>query len=181
MRPIALLTVCLCSITNAAADYWLSVGSYVDAPSAERARDAANRAGSIRFGVTGTETGKGYYYRVVSGPYATYDEATRDSSVAIASGFDKAWIFTQPSDAFSGSSFQSDYVLPDYSLDSLPSLEDDYRLPDSGLGMPSLAPSSTPGSIVKPTEDPAMAAPPGYQLNRLKRDTPVPDPATNAK
>ena len=101
MRPIALLIVCLCSITNAAADYWVSVGSFVDAASAERVRDAANRAGSIRFGVTGTETGKGYYYRVVSGPYTTYDEATRESSVAAASGYDKAWIFTQPSGAFS--------------------------------------------------------------------------------
>ncbi|MCZ6889695.1 MAG: SPOR domain-containing protein [Gammaproteobacteria bacterium] len=169
MRPIALLTVCLCSIANAA-DYWVSVGSFVDSASAERVRDEANRAGSIRFGVTGTETGKGYYYRVVAGPYATYDEATRESSIAAASGFENAWIFTQPFGAFSGSSFQSDYVLPDYNFDSLPSLQDDYQLPDYDLGLPSVVPSREPGSIVKPTEEPVMVAPPGYQLNRLKRD-----------
>ena len=70
-------------------------------------------------------------------------------------------------------SVSPDYTTRSYDASAFPPIDDDYTFPTYPAyeaTMPSVAPSDAPDSLVKPTEEPAMQAPPGYQLNRLKRD-----------
>ena len=161
--------------------YWVSVGSYKDAEVAQRALSSANAQLTQPFSVIGTDTSKGYFYRVASGPYTDRNSAEDQVTQARALGFTGAWIWADQDDVFSGATAyelpltDDDYTLPDDDY-SLPDYEDLAPLPldetDSESGL--IDDRNIPDELVD-------EAPEGYKLNKLRRDArarPPPDVST---
>ncbi|MCZ6643104.1 MAG: DUF5916 domain-containing protein, partial [Gammaproteobacteria bacterium] len=141
--------------------YWVAVGSYQERANAEVARDEAGARMAETFHVTPADTPSGYYYRVLAGPYLTQSVADLMVTQARNAGFDSAWLLASEIEGFS-SSFDGDL---DY-LDDLPALPD--------LPVPAREPR------IKSYEPPVRETPPGYQLNRLRRDSQARLPETGA-
>ena len=96
--------------------YWVSVGSYENPESAERGLRNAEGKLAAAFAVVGVETGKGFYYRVASGPYASRASAQDQVGNAHALGFDGAWIWVGDDNDFSAAQTStSGYAESSYS------------------------------------------------------------------
>jgi cell division septation protein DedD len=67
----------------AKADYWISVASFKNRDSAETALVNAQSLSAQQFGVLGSATDKGYFFRVVAGPYSS-SSAAKDAQVELA-------------------------------------------------------------------------------------------------
>ncbi len=172
MRTLIILLFFAALLTqNAHAElqYWVSVASYKQADEAEAARAKIAQQMTESFAVIGTETGKGYYYRVAAGPYLTRSLAEDRVQSARALGFTSAWLWADESDL-------------NYSDSSVLTLDDDYS-----LDLPDYSSDMESNAVYDDTEDtldeadliqrrkapPAVVeeAPPGYKLNRMRRDT----------
>ena len=166
---------------SAEMQYWVSVGSYKQVQEAERARDKAADKMSESFAVIGTDTAKGYFYRVAAGPYLTSELAQDQLVSAKASGFANAWLWSDDVDPldtnYSLGSVDDSYQLnlPEYSVDIETS-----RDSASGSGIPSNGydesfydESIEEADLIQRRKTPPEVvdkAPPDYKLNKMRRD-----------
>ena len=74
-------------------EYWVSVSSSKDWEDAERLQQTAKSTLSESFSLQPTHTKKGFYYRVVAGPFLSQKAAMQMVEQAKAAGFDGAWLF----------------------------------------------------------------------------------------
>ena len=159
MRAVVIAFVLsLLAVPAAYADlqYWVTIGSFKTNEAAERSLSAAQAKLSDNFSVVGVSTGKGYYYRVATGPYLTRELADDRVRSALAQGYGSAWIWTEESDTFT-----SDYSvdLPDYESDV--DLDYDARKFESESDLIDNS-APTPGLVDE--------APEGFNLNKMRRD-----------
>ncbi|MEM7101363.1 MAG: DUF5916 domain-containing protein [Pseudomonadota bacterium] len=158
--------------------YWVSVGSYQDESGAQKALTLAGEKLTEPFSVFGTQTPKGYFYRVASGPYFNREAAEAQVRQARELGFPGAWLWADRDEVFStsepfdtdlSSTYESDYDLggsEDYTLPSYDELPlDDTEDSDSNL----ILEREIPEELVD-------EAPEGYKLNKLRRDARVQPP-----
>ncbi len=156
---------------SAETQYWVVVGSYQEFTNAEIARDKAGDNMAESFHITPADTSRGYFYRVLAGPYLTGDIANLMVTQAQNVGFDSAWLFASEVEFEGLSSFNSDRYDDEFS-----SQLDELDEPLSPLGP--LAPDrERPDRSYEP---PVTEIPPGYQLNRLRRDAQARPAATGA-
>ena len=159
-------------------EYWVVVGSFQSTETADRARREAEEQVSDSFSVFGAQTGRGYFYRVASGPYASRVLAQDRLGVLRSQGYSQAWVLAQDSTVLpqiSGTSagltsdFTTDYTTSDLGLDlDLDSYTSELDLPlDYGA-------SDTNDPEIRDNREPlpqiVEEAPAGYQLNRIRRD-----------
>ena len=158
--------------------FWVTVGSFQGAEAAEQAREKAAADLSESFSVVGAQTGKGYFYRVASGPYATREAADGRLQDARRRGYPQAWIWADDSSTFSFGSLADDDYADQYSTE--------YGTSDLGLGMDlqdypadldmTLEYDETLQSDAEVIDThealPELVeeAPSGYQLNRMRRE-----------
>ena len=152
-----------------AVDHWVAVGSYSSEESALAARtDAQAQLGEPAV-VAGSDTGTGYFHRVLAGPYADATQAAEVKERAQLMGFAGAWVLADADGRIAGSALTSGYDLDlDDSLGWEPSSADgrddaDYDLPDEGYGSDGPIEGAEERTMV---EEP----PPGYRLHKLRRD-----------
>lgn len=180
MMRILVITVVVCCliprVAHADMQYWVSISSYKDQQRAEKA--SAEVTGKIddKISVIGVETSKGYFYRVVSGPYLTRVLAEDRVREARSRGFASAWLWPDESDLANTRYDDSSYTF-DFDTDSIDYSSDldlDLDL-ELDLDLRYLDEDATAGEIEmrEQREDtPVMVdePPPGYQLNKLRRD-----------
>ena len=70
----------------AAAEYWISVASFKNRDSAELALVNAQVKSEQAFAVYGARTDKGFFFRVMAGPYLTISEAKRAQQTLSSNG-----------------------------------------------------------------------------------------------
>ncbi len=169
-KGAALIAVWLLAMQAQAADqYWVAVGSFNNEGAAQAGAQRIGRDLAEPLSVHGSQTGVGYRYRVLAGPYADRTAAKVAVEQARAAGVPDAWVFADPD----GSVQPSSVALPAYdaSTDAETSLySDNYEyepLPETETyptwQQQSEANSEADRQLV---EEP----PPGYRLNRLRRD-----------
>jgi hypothetical protein len=162
--------------------FWVTVGSFQSTETAEQAREKAVAELAESFAVVGAQTGKGYFYRVASGPYATREQADERLQRAWRQGYPQAWIWADDSSAFGMSGAGRDEYTTQYSTD----FSSEYGSTDLDLGIdlgdyPADLDAtleydetlSTDTEVIDTHEAlPVLVddAPPGYQLNRMRRD-----------
>lgn len=144
-----------------APDYWVSVASAADLDEAERIQLEAGEKLSESFSLQPSDTSKGFYYRVVAGPFPSLESAQHMVAEAEAAGYTQAWVLPASADTLDTTLLDdqdTDLDIPDDSLE--PSATEDLQaLPNDVLHQDTL-PSH------KLVEEP----PPGYQLNKLHRN-----------
>ena len=166
----------------AKADYWISVASFKNRDSAETALVNAQSLSAQQFGVLGSATDKGYFFRVVAGPYSS-SSAAKDAQAELAlAGVNQGWILTTGAGdetKWNGSSL--DGAGLGNGASSLPSADslDDW---DAGLDFiddldldpndPLVPAGQTPAQ--EPLPEIQETAPTGYKLNKLRRDARAP-------
>ena len=74
-------------------EYWVSVSSSKDWEDAERLQQTAKSTLPESFSIQPTHTKRGFYYRVVAGPFLSQKAAMQMVEQAKAAGFDGAWLF----------------------------------------------------------------------------------------
>lgn len=185
--PILAAGIWLLAAQLAHGEYWVSIGAYRAAATAETvAADATEKAG-MTFSARATDTADGGIYRVVAGPFASRSEAQTRVVQAQGAGFGDGWIVTfdmaeapAPTtgdtavDRLLDAPFDSDVDL--IAVDEL-SLDDwslDDELPPIEVlleGLPDMPPTEAAPVTTTPSE-PAheVVVPENYRLNRLRRD-----------
>jgi hypothetical protein len=184
MRILVITTLLCCLIpqsTYGDLQYWVSISSYEKRETADRAM--ADMAGKVNDAVSviGVQTDIGYFFRVVSGPFLTRELAEDRVREVQSQGFATAWLWpdgdNSGEDAYSTTSYDSNYdteyqseyqsdfdsELPDYSSD----LEYDQSTPYDDEADAALREKRE--SAPEMVED----APPGFKLNKLRRDARV--------
>ncbi len=163
---VCLVMTLLGGNARAEVQFWVSVGSFQQQESADRAMAAAGAKLTERFSSIGASTDKGYFYRVVTGPYLTRELADDMVATARNAGFSGAWLWAEDSgvvDVYSldVSAGEPDYLsLPEYdALQFDPSDYPDATLPDDGY-------QRSREAIPQLIEE----APADYKLNKLRRD-----------
>lgn len=81
----------------AAAEYWISVASFKNRDSAELALVNAQVKSEQAFAVYGARTDKGFFFRVMAGPYLTISEAKRAQQTLASNGLNAGWIWSDGS------------------------------------------------------------------------------------
>ena len=165
--PRELLTFLFCVFVASptlAADYWISIGSFKDRGAAEQALIDARNLSSQNIAVVAQPSEDGIRYRVSAGPFTTKNEAQTALTQKKEEGYGGAWDWQM-----------KEYVGGDASSSLLNPSEDYVGLADmifDNFPKTSMNPvnSEIPGvrGSVKSMEVPK--APPGYQLNKLRRD-----------
>jgi len=163
----------ICAEAYGEFQYWVSVGSYQQQASADRARNEAVSLSSEGFSVIGTDTAKGYYYRVAAGPFLTRELAEDRVRTALDQGYAGAWLWTDESDVFNAGLSASTDLGYTSSLDTSFDASLDYSLDldtDSYGYMDDLGDEE--GLIENREKPPELVreAPPGYQLNKMLRE-----------
>ncbi len=171
---LAFLVLFLSSaLVSEESQYWISVGSFKTEVKAEQAAKAYGEEYAEIFSVVGSNTSKGFYYRVALGPYASKQMAQDGLDRVKRSGLSTGWIWFGNGGMVSSSSGAQD----DFSDDLYQELENyktKYDL-DLDLGLP-LDPSLRSNAVDKPSEEEAIEPeepPEGYQLNKLRRDAQI--------
>jgi hypothetical protein len=162
----------LSATVQAETEYWVAIGSYQRLLNAEDARDRASRALPESFSIAQADTDRGFFYRVLAGPYLTKEIADHMLGEARRNGFETAWILatdsviTPMSGSFSGD-YRSD--LPDLDTD-LPDLDSD--LPDLDISDPVDLPTLQLEDRPERASERKLIdeAPEDYNLHRLNRD-----------
>ena len=77
----------------AVAEYWISVASFKNRDSAESALVDAQALSKQPFSVYGVRTDKGYFFRVIAGPYLTQGEAKAVQQTMSSRGLNGGWIW----------------------------------------------------------------------------------------
>ena len=152
------------AVPTLAGDYWISIGSFKDRGAAEQGLiDARNRS-SQNIAVVAQPTEDGIRYRVSAGPFTTKNEAQSALTQIKEEGFAEAWVWQLKQyvggDASSSlSNLSEEYVgLADMIFDSIP--ETSTKPVNSEI----------PGVSISVKSMEVPKAPPGYQLNKLRRD-----------
>lgn len=169
-RPLShglgLLAFLLASAAQADVEYWVSVASHKSFAAAEAAKQDASARLPETFSIKEADTGIGFYYRVVAGPYLSKEIADHMVGEAKRIGFDQAWVLMTESLSASASDYRPN---PDSATESYPA-----AVPRSSLQP--VEPTDIPGFNApdRPERDHGHnlidEAPPGYQLHRLNRD-----------
>lgn len=160
----------------AMAEYWVSIASFKNRDSAESALVNAQKQIEESLKVLGASTEKGYFFRVVAGPYGTQIQARGAQSLLGVAGLNRGWIWqaeaagtavrgiksvTESTD-FESLEFDRDWGTDLYD-------EQDLDFDPEGLVLP---------ETVEPVQDPLPeipdTAPKGYQLNKLQREARAP-------
>lgn len=158
LRPHLSALLLSCSIVvsvSAETHFWVSVASYEVESTAASYRTTAEAVVGQPFEVIGFVTDKGYYYRLVTGPYLTQELAQDLVEVASRNGFASAWYWPEK----------------DASRPGVAVLADDSKSNTSATDAAEktqVEPQKTPkqkfdGKVVE-------EAPQGYQLHKLRRD-----------
>ena len=165
--PRELLTFLFCIFIagpTLAADYWISIGSFKDRGAAEQGLIDARKRSSQSISVVAQPSEDGIRYRVSAGPFTTKNEAQLALSQIKEDGFGGAWVW-QLKEYVGGDASSSlfnlseEYVgLADIIFDSLPETST------------KPANSEIPGISISVKSMEVPEAPPGYQLNKLRRD-----------
>ena len=165
--PRAILTLLFCIFISGptlAADYWISIGSFKDRGAAEQGLIDARKRSSQNIAVVAQPSEDGIRYRVSAGPFTTKNEAQSALTRIKEDGFGEAWVWQLKEyvggDASSSlSNLSEEYVgLADMIFDSLPESSTEP------------ANSEIPGVSISIKSMEVPKAPPGYQLNKLRRD-----------
>ena len=154
MRVVLCLLVLVANFGYADTELWISIGSYKDLQSAEELRIQASGQIQESVSVTPADTIKGYFYRVIVGPYLSREGAAKTLQRVQAVGFADAWVFASER-------FETINRLPDFD-----ELDLDSRVDDELSNFPELP--STREAI--PPVEPVTEAPEHYQLHKLHRD-----------
>ena len=147
-----------------AADYWISIGSFKDRGAAEQGLIDARKRSSQNIAVVAQPSEDGIRYRVSAGPFTTKDEAQSALTQIKEDGFRGAWVWRL-----------KEYVGGDNSSSLLNPSEEYIGLADmifDNLPETSTRPtnSEVPGVGISVKSMEVPKAPPGYQLNKLRRD-----------
>ena len=147
-----------------AADYWISIGSFKDRGAAEQGLIDARKRSSQNIAVVAQPSEDGIRYRVSAGPFTTKNEAQSALTKIKEDGFGGAWVWQL-----------KEYVGGDASSSLLNSSEEYVGLADmifDNLPETSTKPtnSEAPGVSISVKSIEVPKAPPGYQLNKLRRD-----------
>ena len=147
-----------------AADYWISIGSFKDRSAAEQGLIDARKRSSQSIAVVAQPSEDGIRYRVSAGPFTTKNEAQSALTQIKEDGFGGAWVW-QLKEYVGGDASSSllnpsgEYVgLADMIFDNLPETSTES------------ANSEIPGVSISVKSMEVPEAPPGYQLNKLRRD-----------
>ena len=165
--PRELLTFLFCIFIagpTLAADYWISIGSFKDRGAAEQSLMDARKRSSQNIAVVAQPSEDGIRYRVSAGPFTTKNEAQSALTKIKEDGFGGAWVWQL-----------KEYVGGDASSSLLNSSEEYVGLADmifDNLPETSTKPtnSEAPGVSISVKSIEVPKAPPGYQLNKLRRD-----------
>ena len=128
-------------------------------------RETAEKVVGQPFEVLGFVTDKGYYYRLVSGPYLTRELAQDLAAVASSNGFAGAWHWSEQ-DAATSDGLAAEFSSDIYEVDSQPA-NDSRAAPQE---------PATEGAKRGVVEE----APQDYQLHKLQRDASHHAPAVPA-
>ena len=170
-------TALLCA-APATADYWVSIGAFRAAQSAQQlAIDASTQVGLSFTSLVVQAGNEGPLHRVAAGPFKTREEATQHARRTRQSGFADAWVAeidaasaaATASDLSATASVEVDVAtsLPEDWEDDLPPIEELLR------GMPDVSafPVRPAAEEVSPAaEEVQTVVPDGYQLHKLNRD-----------
>jgi len=152
--------------------YWVSVGSYQQSERADRALADASNKMSERFSVVGTQTTKGFYYRVAAGPFLSREAAQDRVLVARDRGFAGAWLWADDADVFESNI----YGTPTLGTDS----EYNFDAPTGGgeLQTTPVDSEAEEALLKQRSEAPELIeeAPESYKLNKLRRDAQLRSP-----
>jgi hypothetical protein len=145
----------------------VSIASLKSEEGAEREAARAASTMAERFVVLGAQTDRGFFYRVVSGPYIDRLWANEQLANAKDAGYEDAWIWVGDADtALIGESTATDeFAFDDTDDFELPEFDEDFDLPEFEFQSDDdLLEDRVP--VPKVVDE----APPGYQLNKLRRD-----------
>lgn len=171
----------------AVAEYWISVASFKSRDSAESALVDAQALSKQPFSVYGVRTDKGYFFRVIAGPYLTQGEAKAAQQTLTSRGLNGGWIWgsgateTMPkaSNAPGAFDLRGTRAFDDSMSVDADAYDDDWQDEfgfDEALDFGPQDPLLPEGS--KPSQDPLPeiqeTAPEGYQLNKLRREARAP-------
>ena len=165
--PRELLTFLFCIFIagpTLAADYWISIGSFKDRGAAEQGLIDARKRSSQNIAVVAQPSEDGIRYRVSAGPFTTKNEAQSALTQIKEDGFGGAWVWQL-----------KEYVGADASSFLLNPSEEYVGLADmifDNLSETSTksANSEIPRVSISAKSMEVPKAPPGYQLNKLRRD-----------
>ena len=172
-RITAIGLVLLLGSHSAAADHWISVGSFKNRDMAEKGLLQAQAKTSEPLSVVASESNAGINYRVSAGPYVTAADAKRVRPVLLRAGLSGAWIwqlkqFASASPSPGAKSRQevgSGLNMADLDLLNFPELD------EAVIARDARAAQSMRVERAKPVaDDIPEQAPPGYQLHRLRRN-----------
>lgn len=165
-------------------EYWISIGSFKNRDSAETALIDAQRQSVQTFGVLGSPTDEGYFFRVVAGPYSSQNQANSARIKLAEDGLKQGWILQSEASISvqaGGGNRDADDSADASELSGLDSLgfDDDW---DSEYGFDEeldLGPEDflVPESVTpeqKSLPEVPDTAPDGYQLNKLRREARAP-------
>ena len=160
----------------AMAEYWVSIASFKNRDGAEAALVNAQRQFDESLKVQGAGTEKGYFFRIVAGPYATQSQAEDAQDLLGLAGLNRGWVWqdqgagvaAEGSRAFDGPiDFERLELDRDWRED--PILEEGFDFsPEDSLLPQNIEPARDPLPEVPDT------APKGYQLNKLQREARAP-------
>ena len=179
----------------AAAEYWISVASFKNRDSAESALVNAQVKSELAFTVYGARTDKGFFFRVMAGPYLTLREAKRAQQTLSSSGLSAGWIWSDGSQSLSldvtnlnetsslveaqspggSSGFETSSSNTEWDRDWSDEWDDEFDF-DENLDF------GTEGTLTPENSAPSQkalpqiqeTAPEGYQLNKLRREARAP-------
>ena len=77
----------------AMAEYWVSIASFKNRDGAEAALVNAQRQFDESLKVQGAATEKGYFFRIVAGPYATQSQADDAQDLLGLAGLNRGWVW----------------------------------------------------------------------------------------
>ena len=179
----------------AAAEYWISVASFKNRDSAESALIKTQARSEQAFAIYGARTDKGYFFRVMAGPYLTQREAKRAQKTLSANGLNAGWIWSDGPQALkqrasnldeasssresllSGdlSGYEASSSGSEWDRDWYDEWDDELEFDENiDLGTEdTLAPENN-APIQKSIPQIPETAPEGYQLNKLRREARAP-------
>jgi len=179
---ICCLLLLLAVDASAATEYWVSVASTKDLEDAERLQLKAGQALPEAFNLQPANTAKGFFYRVVTGPFLSIDSAKRVIADAVKAGFDQAWVVAVDTDSMESMPLTSPESYPEMTTPepdmrtSYPDMRTSYPdMPEDSLESDDLdksypPPEEPPPAQQRPPHKLVETAPPGYQLNKLTRN-----------
>ena len=164
----ALLAVVLLATQAQAADqYWVAVASFSSEEAAQTGAQRLGRTLAEPLSVHGSQTGVGYRYRVLAGPYADRPAAVAAVEQARAAGVLDAWAFADRDGAVQATPVAVT-AYEDSAGTSLYGENDEYEPLQETQTYPTWQQQTAERSEAdrKLVEEP----PPGYRLHRLRRD-----------